>query len=104
MKATTRPVVSSRPTPRQRKYDSARHKRLKPSGHPPSIDATNLESPLGRAATEWRLTIDAIPDVIVVCDPNGAIHRLNRSGCYCSEAPIRTGLASRYPPSSRGSR
>jgi PAS domain S-box-containing protein len=79
MKATTRPVVNSRPTPRQRKYDSARHKRLKPSGHAPSIDATNLESPLGRAATEWRLTIDAIPDVIVVCDPNGAIHRLNRS-------------------------
>ena len=65
---------------------------------------SNLESPLGKAATEWRLTIDAIPDVIVVCDPNGTIHRLNRSallllgGTYSDWVgqPV-SGIGSRQP-------
>jgi signal transduction histidine kinase len=50
---------------------------------PPSLDALSpedraLQDPLSRAAVEWRFTIDAIPDVILVCDPNRVIHRLNR--------------------------
>jgi len=39
----------------------------------------DLQDPLSRAAVEWRFTVDAIPDVILVCDPGGIIHRLNRS-------------------------
>ena len=38
-----------------------------------------FDEAVSRAAIEWRFTIDAMPDVILVCDPNGAIHRLNRN-------------------------
>lgn len=40
---------------------------------------TGLKGTIGKAAAEWRFTIDAIPDLILVCDPNRVIHRLNRS-------------------------
>jgi PAS domain S-box-containing protein len=45
-------------------------------------DAVELDDtidPIGRAAAEWRFTIDAIADLILVCDPERVIHRLNRS-------------------------
>lgn len=42
-------------------------------------DGADLQGILAKAAAEWRLTIDAIPDVILVCDPHRVIHRLNRS-------------------------
>ena len=54
-------------------------RRQSPSMEPVPPDWKELQDPLSRAAIEWRFTIDAMPDVIMVCDPNGVIHRLNRS-------------------------
>ena len=39
----------------------------------------DLHAILAKVAAEWRLTIDAIADVILVCDPHRVIYRLNRS-------------------------
>ena len=69
MKNSALSVVDRRP-PRQ-------GRRRTPA--PPSLDHDDLQTPLGKAAAEWRLTIDAISDVILVCNPNGLLHRLNRS-------------------------
>ena len=80
MKAA-QPKIDSHVTLRPRKDLAARSPSgtAQPSTGAPSLAAIDLESPLGKAAAEWRLTIDAIRDVIFVCDPNGALHRLNRS-------------------------
>jgi signal transduction histidine kinase len=42
-------------------------------------DRVEGRTPVRKAASEWRFTIDAIPDVILVFDPHRTIHRLNRS-------------------------
>jgi signal transduction histidine kinase len=47
--------------------------------HAPVSDRDDLQAILAKVAAEWRLTIDAIADVILVCDPHRVIHRLNRS-------------------------
>lgn len=49
------------------------------AGPAPPLHHDDLQTPLGKAAAEWRLTIDAISDVILVCNPNGLVDRLNRS-------------------------
>lgn len=80
MKDSSLSVVDRRPA-RQGKRATAgsrRHASRRPNPAP-SLDHLDLQTPLGKAAAEWRFTIDAITDVILVCNPNGLLHRLNRS-------------------------
>lgn len=73
-------------------------RRRSPSSNPAAEHSAR--DPLSRAAVEWRFTIDAIPDVILVCDPNRVIHRLNRSALALLGGSYADWIGQRSRPSS----